>query len=116
MPCKISGILYYTKAEIDQFFTAGFVASLANRNATIVAVASASWNLQSGGNFDGWYYADVVHPSSPLAYIAAFTGADAYINVCSGINDFQQQQNTTTVRIWLKEAPSYYISCLVVYA
>ena len=114
-----SGIRCYSAAEIDQLELGGRMASIGNRNAIPITVGSGDWTLDvSGGDFDGWYYADVAHnrTNSPFAMIAAFIGVDDYIHICSGVNDFQQKQDSNTIRLWLKDEPSYDLLCLVVYA
>lgn len=117
MPVKINGILFYTKAEIDQQQTGGSGASVSKRNARAVVIPSTAWNLQSGGDLDGWSYADVIHgPPVIFGYIAALKGADNLIHVCDGTNEVQTEQSSTTIRIWLRDAPSYSLLCLVVYA
>ena len=118
MPRKIDGVEYYTKAEIDQRDAGGYVASLANRNALSYVITAASWTAQVGGDLDGWSYADVVHnrTTAALAYVAAFRGADSRVYIVDGSNAIQDEQDNTTVRIWLQDAPSYDLLCLVVYA
>ena len=118
MPSKIDGILYYTKAEIDQLMTGGFVASLANRNALPIVIQAGSWTQQSGGDQDGWYYADCVHGrTTPFAYIASVVGHDdTVIEIVDGTNFIQRIQSSSTIRLWLYEEPAYDLLCLVVYA
>lgn len=120
MPFKVPvlNLWTYTKAEIDQMMTGGFGASLANRNAMPIVVASGSWTLQSGGDQDGWYWADVTHgrATASIAYVACLKGADNLIFISDGINIVQREQSTTAIRIWLQDEPSYNLLCLVVYA
>lgn len=117
MPQLIDGILHYTKAEIDQMSTGGYMAGLSQKNAVPVVILSTDWTLQSGGDLDGWYYADALHnrTNAALAVVSHFKGADEFIHVCAGINDVQKTQSSSTVRLWLQEAPSYDLLCLVVY-
>jgi len=118
MPRIIDGIQYYTKAEIDQLLTGGYVGSLANRNALPVVIEAGSWAQQSGGTQDGWYYADAVHGrTTPFAMIAAVIGHDdTVLEVTDGTNFIQRKQSSTTIRLWLFEEPAYDLLCLVVYA
>ncbi len=118
MPRTIDGVQYYTKAEIDQILTGGFVAALTNRNAMPLVVVPGDWNAQSGGDLDGWNYADLVHnrTTASLVVAVAFIGSDSYIHICDGSNDVQAVQNNTTLRLWLRDAPTYNLLCLLVYA
>jgi hypothetical protein len=117
MPQKLNGILHYTKAEIDQMMTGGLGAAISARNARAITVPSTSWNAQVGGDLDGWSYADVTHgPPVIFGYFAALIGADARIHVCDGSNEVQEVLSSTQIRIWLRDAPSYSLFCLLVYA
>ena len=118
MPHWIDGIPHYTKAEIDQFFTGGYVGSLANRNALPISIQAGTWTQQSGGAQDGWYYADCSHGrNTPFACIVAVTGSDApLIEVTDGTNFIQRVQSSTVIRLWIYEEPAYDLLCLVVYA
>ena len=117
MPFKIFGLWVYTKAEIDQIMTGGAGASVSKRNARAFNILPAAWNLQSGGDLDGWYYADAVHgPPVVFGYIAAIKGADNLIFVSDGTNIVQTEQSSTTIRIWLRDQPTYNLLCLLVYA
>lgn len=118
MSRKIEGIEYYTKAEVDQLTMAGYNASVATRSAVPVIIQSTDWTAQSGGDQDGWYYADVIHGinKSQIAVIVAMVGIDTLIHVCDGTNEVQRKQSNTTIRIWLYEQPAYDLLCLVLYA
>jgi len=116
VPRKIDGIPYYTKAEIDQLVL-GYVSALSFRNVLSYTIAADEWTQQSGGDLDGWWYADVDHGrnASAFAYVSAYKRESATIQICDGSNDVQEWQDTSTVRIWLRDAQYQDLLCLVVY-
>jgi hypothetical protein len=112
-----TGLRTYTVNEVDQLVM-GIVGALSSKNAMTYIILSTDWTLQSGGNQDGWYYADVIHGRTRAAIVRVdcLIGVDSYIHICAGINDVQAKQSTSTVRIWLQEEPQYDLFCLLVYA
>ena len=113
-----SGIETLSAKEVKQLVAGGAITQLSNRNALPIVVASGDWSTQSGGPFDGWRYADLVHGRTSASIVTAesFKGADNYVHRMSGINDGQQIQNNTTLRVWIRDTVTYTIIFLVSYA